>query len=606
MFQTFTLSANGKRGPERLARLREAMKDHGVSVFLVPHADEYQNEYLPERAERLAWLTGFTGSAGFAIATHDTCVVFVDGRYTLQARDQIDPSAFSLESLTELPPSKWLEQNCSKGDVIGYDPWLTTHAELATYSKRVSKSGAILKQVPNLIDAIWTDQPDAPMAPVSIHPETYACKSAAEKLEEIQAVLRTKKADFTVLTDPASLAWLFNIRGQDVVHNPLPLGFALIHADAQPVIFMAERKLTEPVKDYLSKISAVKDPAELETTLESASENKTVLIDTRRVPVALTAIIESHSGTIKEDRDPVILPRAIKNKTEIEGARAAHIRDGVAMCKFLHWLDAQPTGSVTEIDAAKALERFRVDNAIAMGSELKEISFDTISGSGPNGAIVHYRVTEESNRTLGDGELFLCDSGGQYADGTTDITRTVAIGNPPAEAVRDFTLVLKGNLAIATARFPKGTRGIDLDPLARSALWQDGKDFAHGTGHGVGSYLNVHEGPQSISKRGMEPLLPGMLISNEPGFYREGSYGIRIENLVFVKDAEKGAGSTIETHSFETITLCPIDRRLIDATLLTPFERETLNAYHADVWDKLSEHLNSEEREWLKSATAAI
>ena len=606
MFQSFTNSANRDAGPDRLTKLRAEMKKEGVSAFLVPHADEHQNEYLPERAERLAWLTGFTGSAGFAIATHETCIVFVDGRYTLQVLDQIDTDAFASESLTDCPPSKWVEENMKAEDIIAYDPWLITAAQLDAYKTAAAKSGAKLRSIDNLIDRIWEDQPPSPKEPVSLHPVEYAGKAEHEKIAEIQIDIKSKGAELTVLTDPASLAWLFNIRGQDVVHNPIPLGFAIIPIEGKPTLFMNEEKISRQVKDALSSMLEFAPPEELGSHLAKAAKGKPVLCDMNRMPVALTKLIRENNGTLVKGTDPVILPRAIKNKTEIEGARAAHIRDGVAMCKFLCWLDAQAPETLTEIGAATKLEEIRRKNAQAMDSELREISFDTISGHGPNGAIVHYRVTKETNRTFTNNSLYLCDSGGQYTDGTTDITRTVAIGTPPKQAVTDFTLVLKGHIAIAIARVPEGTRGVDLDPLARAALWRHGKDYAHGTGHGVGSYMNVHEGPQSISKRGMEKLVPGMIISNEPGYYVEGEYGIRIENLVIVNEAKTQEGGNIPVHTFETITVCPIDTRLVDVELLTNTERDCLNAYHARVWNDLNEHLEADELEWLRRATSAI
>lgn len=605
-FQSFTLDADGSTGPARLEELREQLKAEAITLFLVPHADEHQNEYLPARAERLAWLTGFTGSAGFAIVGLSECPVFVDGRYTLQVREQIDNSAFTPQDLIETPPSKWLENNTTEDDTIGYDPWLITVNQLEAYEKAAAKTGAKLKPVPNLIDRIWVDQPDAPLGPVAIHPVNLAGKPAEEKISDIAATTGEMNADLAILTDPASLAWLFNIRGSDVVHNPLALGFATVPVKGKPVLFMDNRKLDAEVTSHLENIADLAEPATLLERLTRNTKDRKFLCDPDRTPIAISDSISAAGGEIVRGRDPVVLPRAIKNATEIAGTRAAHVRDGVAMCSFLCWLDSQAAAHLDEISVAKKLETFRRENAEFMGSELKEISFDTISGFGPNGAIVHYRVTEASNRKFSSGSLYLNDSGGQYEDGTTDITRTISIGEPPASAVKDFTLVLKGHIALAKARFPKGTRGMDLDVLARNPLWQTGRDFAHGTGHGVGSYLNVHEGPQNISKRGVEPLVPGMIISNEPGFYVEGEYGIRIENLVLVKQAESIDGGNIETHAFETLTLCPIDRRLIDTNLLDGNERDWLNQYHALVFETISPHLSNAERQWLETATASL
>ena len=603
MFQNFTTSSQRSSGPLRLKALREELRKENATAFLVPHADEHQNEYLPARAERLAWLTGFTGSAGFCIATLDKAIVFADGRYTVQVNEQIDKTSFTAESLIKTPPSKWLETNTGKNDTIAYDPWLIPINQLKAYEKAIKKSGAKLNPVDNLIDRIWNDQPEKPMGNVTLHDIKNAGKSASDKITQIQTSISEKNCNFTVLTDPASLAWLFNIRGNDVIHNPLALGFAIVPRSGKPLIFIEDQKLDAAVKSYLNKIAMLHEPEMLEVELGSLSKGKSVLCDPDRIPVALAKIIEDAKGTIIHGRDPVILPRAIKNEVEQNGTRNAHLRDGVAMAKFLCWLDNQTAGSITEIDAAKKLEVIRTENADAMQSLLKEISFDTISASGPHAALPHYRVNEESNLVLEDGSIYLVDSGGQYEDGTTDITRTIAIGKPSPEAVTDFTLVLKGHIAIDQARFPKGTRGIDLDVLARNALWQQGKDYAHGTGHGVGSYMNVHEGPQGIHRRAMEPLQPGMIISNEPGYYVEGEYGIRIENLVIVTEA-KDIGGNIETHSFENITWAPIDKRLIDVSLLTQNELEWLNHYHAKVFEKISPHLEGDDLIWLKQATS--
>lgn len=605
MFQKFTSSSEKSKGAQRLSALREEMRKEKVTAFLVPHADEHQNEYLPKRAERLAWLTGFTGSAGFCIAMLDKAAVFSDGRYTVQLNEQIDDAAFTAENSVTNPPSKWIEENMGAEDVIAYDPWLMTPNQIKTFEKAAQKANCKLQATDNLIDWIWHDQPAKPMGKVALHEVKYAGKSAKDKIAEIQKLIAEKECDFTLLTDPASLAWLFNIRGNDVIHNPLALGYAIVPAKGKPSIFIEEEKLNSEIKGYLSDITTQFEPENLITELQKLSANATILCDMDRVSVALTNIIEASKGNIIKGRDPVVLPRAMKNETELEGARNAHIRDGVAMVKFLSWLDVQKPDTITEIDAAKKLEAIRIENAKAMGSELKEISFDTISAAGPHAALPHYRVNETSNRMLGDGEIYLVDSGGQYNDGTTDITRTITIGAAPQEAVTDFTLVLKGHIAIDKARFPKGTRGIDLDALARYALWQHGKDYAHGTGHGIGSYMNVHEGPQGIHRRAMEVLQPGMIISNEPGYYIEGKYGIRIENLVIVTELED-IGGNIETHRFENITWTPMDKRLIDPSLLTQEEKDWVDDYHAKVLEKLSPHLEGEALEWLKKATDSI
>ncbi len=605
MFQNFTSSSEKSKGKTRLSALRMEMQNEAVTAFLVPHADEHQNEYLPKRAERLAWLTGFTGSAGFCIAALNKAAVFSDGRYTVQLNEQIDATAFTAENSVTTPPSKWIEENMGAEDIIAYDPWLMTPNQIKTFEAAAKKAKCKLQASDNLIDRIWHDQPAKPMGSVSLHDVKYAGKSAKEKIAEIQKLIKEKECDFTLLTDPASLAWLFNIRGKDVIHNPLALGYAIVPAKGKPQVFIEEEKLDSEVKTYLSNIATQHPPKNLVSELQKLSVNASTLGDMDRVSVALVNIIEEAKGKIIKGRDPVILPRAMKNKIELEGARNAHIRDGVAMVKFLSWLDKQTPGTITEIDAAKKLETIRLANAKAMGSELKEISFDTISAAGPHAALPHYRVNEASNRTLGDGEIYLVDSGGQYNDGTTDITRTIAVGEAPKEAITDFTLVLKGHIAIDKARFPKGTRGIDLDALARNALWQNGKDYAHGTGHGIGSYMNVHEGPQGIHRRAMEVLKPGMILSNEPGYYIEGQYGIRIENLVIVTELED-IGGNIQTHRFENITWTPMDKRLINPSLLTQDERNWVDDYHAKVLEKLFPHLDGETLEWLKAATDSI
>jgi Xaa-Pro aminopeptidase len=605
MFQSFVSTSQGSEGPQRLKLLRAEMKNEGVTAFLVPHADEHQNEYLPERAERLAWLTGFTGSAGFCIATLKEAIVFTDGRYTVQVREQIEETSFTPESLTENPPDQWLKSNMGDQDVIGYDPMLVTINQMKAYEKIAALIGCKLQPVDNLIDRVWKDQPEKPAGKVSLHTVKNAGKPADEKIQEIQDLIKHENCDHTLLTDPASLAWLFNIRGNDVIHNPLALGFSIVPASGKPLLFMENRKLGEEETKTLSTLAELHEPESLTTSLKKFADGKSILCDPNRIHVGLANIIKEAGGNIIHGRDPVILPRAIKNETEIKGARAAHIRDGVAMCKFLCWLDNQASGSLTEIDAAKKLEEIRISNAEEMGSELKEISFDTISASGPHAALPHYRVNEQSNRTLNAGEIYLVDSGGQYEDGTTDITRTIAIGEPENTVKTDFTLVLKGHIAIDEVRFPEGTRGIDLDSLARHALWQNGKDYAHGTGHGVGSYMNVHEGPQGIHRRAMEILKPGMIISNEPGYYVEDSHGIRIENLIIVKDAVH-TGGNIKTHTFENITWTPIDKRLVDKSLLNEAECNWLDKYHETVMKKLSPYLKGAELEWLESATSPL
>ncbi len=602
MFQQFTVKSQRQLSAARIAAVRAEMHKHRLDGFLVPHADEHQSEYLPENAERLAWLTGFTGSAGFAVLTTQRCVLFVDGRYSLQASQQIDSAVTEIDSLIDNPPSKWFATNVSAGQRIGFDPWLLTISQRREFAKALKKAGAELVQVENLIDACWHDRPADPQGRVIPHPEIHTGKSAALKLAQLGDAIAEAGADAFVMGDLTCIAWTFNIRGADVTHIPVTQAYAILRAAERPLLFIEQSKLEPEARSALEAVCDLYSPPTLAGELARLSIDKRIGCDPFGTSAAIAGLIEKAGGEIVEMRDPVLLPRAIKNDSEIAGSRAAHRRDGVAMARYLRWLDTQPPASLDEIAAATALEEIRRQTATRMNSELAEISFDTISGAGANGAIVHYRVTTETNARLEPGSLYLSDSGAQYADGTTDITRTIAIGAAPPNAARDFTLVLKGHIAIATARFPAGTRGMDLDPLARQFLWKAGKDYGHGTGHGVGAYLSVHEGPQSISKRGAEPLKTGMILSNEPGFYVEGQYGIRIENLVLVRDCADYPGFL----EFETLTLAPIDRRLIDISLLDAHERDWLNAYHARVFDTVAPSLEHADSDWLRQACAPV
>ena len=602
MFQNFDAPSAPVKGPARLNAVRDLMREAGIHALIVPHADEQRNEYLPANAERLAWLSGFTGSAGEAVVTRDEAVLFADGRYTLQAADQVDPDFWQVDSLIDNPAHKWLTAHAAEMSVIGFNPWLHTANEVKRFQKAADKAGAELTAVPqDLIDQAWEDQPAAPLEPASIHPIEHAGKLTSAKLEEIEEALLAADADLCVLTDPSSICWLFNIRGSDVAHTPITLAHAILRRGELPLLFISSEKLDIETKAFLNQVCYLHEPSELESKLTELAQTVSVMLDPDLAAYAFSKIVEEAGGTVVSGKDPARLPRAIKNAVEIEGTRTAHLRDGAAVTTFLSWLDTQEPDSLDEIAAARKLEQTRADMAGNM--PLKDISFDTISGSGPNGAIVHYRVTEATNRTLGSGELYLSDSGGQYADGTTDITRTTAIGTPDAEQRRAFTLVLKGHIAIALARFPKGTRGMDLDPLARMPLWQHGMDYAHGTGHGVGSYLSVHEGPQSISKRGTQELLPGMILSNEPGYYRAGEFGIRIENLVLVREAMEVDGGDAPMMGFETLTLAPIDQRLIDPLLMTDDELHWLNAYHGWVRRELEPIVSDDVKAWLRRAT---
>jgi len=608
MFQSFdSRSADGKSAG-RLAALRERLKAEGLAGYLVPHADEHQSEYLPASAERLAWLTGFTGSAGAAAVLTGEAAVFVDGRYTLQAAVELDGALFAIVDLVEMPPSKWLPPRLKPGDRVGYDPKLFTIAGTKRLEECCKSAGAELVPVPeNLIDAIWTDRPKPPAAPIRLHPVGYAGRDAIDKLSEIAGKLAEAKADAALLTQADSVAWTFNIRGGDVAHNPAPLAFAILRAEGAPTLYVDGRKLGNAVRDSLSDLAQIAEPSQLAADIgEIAAGGGRLLID-RQSAVYFAQLVAAAGGTPVEGDDPVAPLKARKNPVELAGARQAHLRDGVAMVRFLAWLDREaPKGKLDEIAAVTHLEQCRAEAAAEDGVELADISFDTIAGAGPNGAIVHYRVTRGTNRKLDQDSLFLVDSGAQYPDGTTDITRTVAIGKPSDEMRTRFTLVLKGHIALATARFPAGTTGTQLDSFARRPLWQAGLDYDHGTGHGVGSFLSVHEGPARISKTGGVPLETGMILSNEPGYYKASAYGIRIENLVAVTEPAAIDGGERPMHAFETLTLAPLDLRLIDASMLTDAERDWVDAYHARVRDALAPRLSAGDRDWLEQATRKL
>ncbi len=601
-FQTFDEKSERAQSAPRVAGLRAEIKRRGLDGFLVPRADCQQNEYLPPGHERLAWLSGFTGSAGFAIVLPEQAVLFVDGRYTVQAEAQVDSKVFAIEHLMDNPPPRWLEQNVRSGAKIGYDPWLHTAESADKFKAACAKVGAELVAVrDNPIDALWRERPAAPAAPVSLHDSKFAGESAADKLKRVQAELAQLRADVLLVSDPQNVAWTFNIRGADVPHTPLVLGFAQVPRDGRPALYLTPAKLSNDVRATLEQVADVRAPAALEGDLAKLA-GKSVLLDQVSAADRLSRLIADNGGKPTRGADPITLMKAVKNHAEIAGARAAHKRDGAALARFLAWLEREaPTGMVSEIDAVKALESFRRDSGL-----LKDISFPTIAGAGPNGAIVHYRVTEASNRRLGMNELFLVDSGAQYEDGTTDVTRTVVIGAPSEEMRDRFTRVLKGHIAIATAVYPENTSGAQLDTLARVALWQAGVDFDHGTGHGVGSYLSVHEGPARISKLGTAALRRGMILSNEPGYYKTAAYGIRTENLVLVIAAPEPQGAEKPLNAFETLTLAPIDRRLIDTRMLTAKERHWLDSYHARVNEVIAPLIDAATRGWLEQATRPL
>ena len=601
-FQQFDSKTDGTQGKVRLQALRQELTHQGLAGFIIPRTDEYQSEYVPACAERLAWLTGFSGSWGMAVALQGAAAIFVDGRYTVQVREQVDAEAFEPRHLIEHPPELWLEERLKAGDRVGFDPNLHTLDGIARLRKAVTQAGATLVSVAsNPVDAVWHDQPAAPLAPVVLHDQAHAGEDTAQKLKRITDKLAAFKADALLVSDPHNLAWIFNIRGGDVSHTPLPLGRAVIPAEGRPVLLLDGRKLSNSVADSLNQVADIAHPDTLDTVLARLSAGgKTIRVDQATAPVRLIDLIEQAGGTISSGPDPVSLMKAAKNPTELAGTREAHLRDGVAMVQFLHWLDQHaPNGTETEISAAEALERFR----LASGA-LVDVSFPSISAAGPNAALPHYRVSHQTNRPITEG-FYLIDSGGQYRDGTTDITRTIAIGTVSDEMADRYTRVLKGMIAIARAVFPKGTSGAQIDAFARQFLWQIGTDFDHGTGHGVGSYLSVHEGPQRIAKIGTTPLEAGMILSDEPGYYRVGAFGIRIENLIVV-EPRTIAGAERPMLGFETITFAPIDTRPIKRDLLGADDIQWLNAYHRQVWDKLSPRLDGDVKIWLQNATKAI
>jgi len=603
MFQTFEPPAQRSSSAERVRELRKHMAQAGLGAYLVPRADEHQGESVPPCAERLKWLSGFSGSAGLAIITRKTAALFVDGRYTVQARAEADTDIFEVSSLPRGRIAEWLSGNLSRKQIVGFDPKLHTVAEIGRLETALKVKGITLKPVArNLIDRLWgRDRPAPPANSVIVHPLKFAGRSAQDKIADIQKRLKADGHDAAVLTLSDSIAWAFNIRGSDIAHTPVALAFAIIPQNGKPELFIAPKKLDRAARTHLA-FARLTPPSALADRLKTLRKTKKrVRLDPN---TAAWWFARALGGVrhIAAATDPCLALKAVKNAAELKGARAAHLRDGVAVTRFLAWLDNEASsGEIDEIEAVRQLESFR-----RATNQLREISFDTIAGSGPNGAIVHYRVNEATNRKLKPGELFLIDSGAQYLDGTTDITRTLAIGKPTQEMRVRFTLVLQGHIAIATARFPKGTRGIDLDPLARRMLWAHGLDYDHGTGHGIGSYLSVHEGPQSISRTGLARLEPGMICSNEPGYYKEGAYGIRIENLVLVTEPQVVPGGDREMMGFETLTLAPIDRRLIVRDMLNAAEAAWLNAYHVHVLEMVGPEVDAETRAWLQAATAPL
>ena len=604
MFQTFDATTSPEQGPPRLASLRNLMDGDGLDAVLVPRTDAFQGEYVAPCDARLAWLTGFTGSAGFAVVLADSAGLFVDGRYRVQARAQC-AAEIEIVPWPENRLADWLKERLTAPAVIGYDPWLHTKAEISDLADALP-NGFELRPVGNPVDLIWNDRPPPPHAPFRVHDAALAGETSESKRTRLGKELAKAGETAAILTLPDSIAWLLNIRGRDIPHNPVPHAFAVLHSSGEVDLFAAKAQVAPVAKmlgpevhlldrdAFLSRITSLTGP---------------VRVGGASAPQIVTTTLTDAGIEVRDGRDPCVLPKATKTGAELDGARAAHLRDGVAMVRFLAWVDdaaerVEAGETVTEIDACKALEAFRVETG-----ELRDTSFETISGSGPNGAIVHYRVTEDTNRALAMGDLLLIDSGGQYPDGTTDITRTMPIGPVGIEESEMYTRVLMGVIAISRARFPKGVEGRNLDALARTPLWSIGRDYDHGTGHGVGSYLCVHEGPQGLSRRSGEPLLPGMILSNEPGYYKEGAFGIRIENLIVVREAPAIAGADPrEMLGFETLTHVPFDRRLIDANLLSEADRGWIDTYHADTLRKLAPQLENHPAAlaWLRAATAPL
>ncbi len=605
MFQTFDVTSTPETGPARLNALRAEMDVRNLDGFLVPRADRFQGEYVAPCDERLAWLTGFTGSAGFSAVLANVAGVFIDGRYRVQVRDQV-ADAFTPVHWPEVQLADWLKEQLPNGGVVGFDPWLHTVAQVRELTKALDKTGIELRPVGNLVDAIWDDRPAPPRNPVRVQSDELAGQSSGEKCNQLAAALMKNGQQSAFIALPDSICWLLNIRGSDIPRNPVMQAYAILGANGVVQLF-TNAQVGDDARAHLGADDRNVELHPLDALEEvlKKSIDQAFQIDPASTPHAVLTIFEERSASnlISEGQDPCILPKACKNAVEVEGSRQAHLRDGAAMVRFLAWLDAEGLkGKLTEIDVVTALEGFRRDT-----NALQDISFETISGAGPNGAIVHYRVNENTNRAVKPGELLLVDSGGQYLDGTTDITRTISIGDVGADEKTCFTRVLQGMIAISRVRFPKGVAGSDLDALARYPLWLAGQDYDHGTGHGVGSYLSVHEGPQGLSRRAKTPLEVGMILSNEPGYYREGAFGIRLENLIVVRDADAVAGGDARNMlDFETLTYVPLDRRLIDATLLTGDERAWIDQYHSDTLQKIGPRVDGSALDWLTAACAPL
>lgn len=596
MYQSFDVTARPEQGPPRLAALRQELAAEGLDGFLVPRADAHQGEYVAPRDERLAWLTGFTGSAGFCAVLQNIAGVFIDGRYRTQVKRQV-AAEYTPVPWPEVQLADWLKQQLPQGGKVGFAPWLHAAGQIASLTKELQGSGITLTQCDNLVDRIWADQPAPPMNPVTAHPLEYAGESAAEKCARLATVLRDAGQSAAVITLPDSIMWLLNIRGSDVARNPVAHGFAILHDDARVDLFMAAEKLAGLDSHFDSSVRP-HAPEDFLTAL--AALDGQVAADNGTLP---QIVADTLGDRLSPSGDPCALPKARKNKAEIAGSAAAHLRDGAAVVETLAWLDAQAPGTLTEIDVVRQLEANRRKDPA-----LRDISFETIAGTGENGAVMHYRVTEETNTTLQDGHLLVLDSGGQYLDGTTDITRTIAIGTPGAEERAAFTRVLQGMIAMSRLRWPKGLAGRDIEAVGRMPLWLAGQDFNHGLGHGVGAYLSVHEGPQRLARTSHVPLEAGMILSNEPGYYREGAFGIRLENLLVAQAAPALCSSDAEREmlSWRTLTFAPIDRRLVAVEMLTQAERHWLNSYHREVAENIAPRLSPDAKAWLDAAAAPL
>lgn len=592
---------------DRLSALREQLKRDRLDGFVVPLTDEHMSEYVGAYAQRLAWLTGFQGSAGSAVVLSSEAAIFTDGRYTLQVRQQVSADDWQYVPVPQVSMAAWLGEHAPDGGRIGYDPWLHTRAWVEEARKALAERGAELVAVDtNPVDAVWPDRPAPSDATLAVQDDAAAGRTSAAKRAEIAEWLSARKADAVVLSALDSIAWAFNIRGNDVSHTPVALAYAIVNADGTADLFVAPEKITDAVRQHLGNAIRLHDRAAFAPALKGFA-GKRVAADPERAVAAIFDSLDAGGAKILSLRDPVVLAKALKNPAEVAGHKSAQARDGAALVRFLKWFEeTAPAGQLTEMSAAEKLREFRD----ATG-KLKDLSFDTISATGPNGAIPHYKVTEESSLAVESGQLYLVDSGGQYADGTTDVTRVMPVGAPTPEMKDRFTRVLKGHIGIATAIFPAGTTGAQLDSFARAPLWAVGLDYGHGTGHGVGAYLSVHEGPQRIAQpfypggQSLEPLRAGMFLSNEPGYYKAGEYGIRIENLVLVVEAPI-AGAEQPMLTFETLTFAPIERSLIDASLLTAQELQWVNSYHTRVLEVVGPQLNEDERQWLEAKVAPI